>query len=458
MARIEHIVSAVLKLIADGHIASGQRIGSVRAAAREFGVSKNTVVEAYDRLVAQGAIEPRAGSGFFVSRPRSRAVPDARPALIAEATDHVSLLREQLDRHYAVRVGDGRPPSDWTEGSELGRHLGYRSRASSEPLEHGYGAPMGYEPLRVKIAQMMIERAVEVDPNQVLTTFGANHGLDLVVRHFIEPGDAVLVDSPGYYPLFGKLRLSRATIVPVRRTLDGPDLEDLETKARLHRPKLYFTQTLAHNPMGTSMPLATMHRVLQASERHAFGIVEDDPFADILPALAPRLAALDQLRRVIYIGTFSKTLSASLRTGFIAASHEMIASLADVKMLSVVNSSGYVERIVHDLIANGHYRRHLRRLQDRVARASETAISALRQIGFPSIRPPAGGYYLWCPLPEGIDDLELARSAAREGIFLAPGSIFNVDKTGQEPALRVNVAYATHPQFLAFLARATGQT
>lgn len=450
MSLIDRIVSALLKLMADGHLTPGQRITSIRLAAREFGVSKNTIVEAYDRLVAQGALESRAGSGFFVTLPRC-AVSTVRPALIAEATDHVSLLREQLDRHYAVRVGDGRPPSDWTEGSELGRHLGFRGRYSDIPVEHGYGAPQGYGPLRARIAQMLIERAVEVDPDQILTTFGANHGLDLIVRHFIEPGDAVLVDSPGYYPLFGKLRLSRATIIPVRRTIDGPDLDDLEAKARQHQPKLYFTQTLAHNPTGTSMPLATMHRLLQASERHAFGIVEDDPFADILPALTPRLATLDQLRRVIYVGTFSKTLSASLRSGYIAASHEMIASLTDVKMLSVVNSSGYVERVVHDLIAQGHYRRHLRRLQDRVARSSELAMSAFRQIGFDTIRPPAGGYYLWLPLPEGVNDLDLARAAAQEGIFLAPSSIFSIDKVGYQPALRVNVAYANNPQFLAFL-------
>jgi DNA-binding transcriptional MocR family regulator len=453
MSRIERIVTAVQRLIADGHLAPGQRVDSIREAARDYGVSKNTVVEAYDRLVAQGALDSRAGSGFFVAQQR-RAVRDARPSLIVEATDHVSLLREQLDRHYDVRVGDGRPPSDWTERSEIARHLWLKGSRSETPVEHGYGAPQGYEPFRERIAQMLIERAIGVGPDQILTTFGANHGLDLIVRHHIEPGDAVLVDSPGYYPLFGKLRLSRATIVPVLRTPDGPDLDDLEAKAAYHRPKLYFTQTLAHNPTGTTMPLAAMHRLLQASERHGFGIVEDDPFADILPALTPRLATLDQLARVIYVGTFSKTLSASLRSGFLAGSREMIASLTDVKMLSVVNSSGYVERVIHDLMARGHFRRHMRRLQERVARAGETAMAALRQAGFEGLRAPAGGYYLWCPLPEGLNDIELARDAAREGIFLAPSSIFTIEKVGYQPAMRVNVAYADDPRFLDFMARA----
>ncbi|WP_150286216.1 PLP-dependent aminotransferase family protein [Rhabdaerophilum calidifontis] len=455
MTRIERVVAAISRLIAEGHLAPGMRIASVRAAAREYGVSKNTIVEAYERLVAAGTLVSRAGSGFFVATARKPPA-NPRPMLIAEATDHVSLLREQLDKHYAVRVGDGRPPSDWTDGSELGRHLHPRRKRGDAPPDHGYGTPQGYEPLRARLAQMLIERGIAAGPDQILTTFGANHGLDLVIRHFLEPGDAVLVDSPGYYPLFGKLLLARAAIVPVARGTEGPDLDALEARAAETRPKLYFTQALAHNPTGTSMSLAAMHRLLRIADRYGFLVVEDDPFADILPALAPRLAALDQLARVVYVCTFSKTLSASLRSGFLAADPRLIASLTDIKMLSVVNSSGHVERLIHDLIAEGHYRRHLRRLTDRVAHATAATMAALRRIGFADFAPPAGGYYLWCGLPAGLDDLALAGEASAQGIFLAPGSLFCRDRVGYRPAIRVNVAYGDHPALLDLLRRHAG--
>ncbi len=451
MTRTDQIVDMIIKLIDAGHLAPGQRVVSLRAASREYGVSKNTIVEAYDRLVSQGALESRAGSGFYVASSR-RAPAAMRPPHITEATDNISLLRQQLDQQYEVRVGDGRPPADWMEGSELGRYLRLPGSRGEGAAAHGYGPPTGYEPLRARIAQMLIERSIQAAPDQILMTFGANHGLDLIARHFIEPGDAVLVDSPGYYPLFGKLRLVRANIVPVLRTADGPDLDDLDRKATLTRAKLFFTQALAHNPTGTSMPLAQMHRLVQAGERHGFMIVEDDPFADILPPLLPRLAALDQLTRVLYVGTFSKTLSASLRSGYIAGPHSLIASLTDVKMLSVVNSSGYVERVIHDLIAHGHYRRHLRRLQNRVAQATASTIAQLTRLGFSGVRPPSGGYYVWCPL-EGGDDIELSRRAAAEGIFIAPSTIFSVDGVGYTPAMRVNIAYADHPKFVDFLIR-----
>ncbi len=167
--------------------------------------------------------------------------------------------------------------------------------------------------------------------------------------------------------------------------------------------------------------------------------------------IAVAFAALDQLDRVLDVGTFSKTLSASLRAGYIAGHRDVIRSLTDVKMLTVVNSSGDVERLIHDLMAEGHYRHHLRRLRDRVARASDAASDNLARLGLTGFSPPSGGYYLWCPLPQGFDDMDLTRRAASAGIFMAPSSIFTLDRVGYQPAIRVNVAYADDRRFLDFM-------
>ena len=127
------------------------------------------------------------------------------------------------------------------------------------------------------------------------------------------------------------------------------------------------------------------------AERHDFHIVEDDPFADILPASSPRLAALDQLNRVLYVGTFSKTLSASLRVGYVAAHRRMAASLSDIKLLTVVATSDHIERFVFGLISGGHYLRHIRRLRGRVADATTRALAELGEIGLQVSRPRDGG-------------------------------------------------------------------
>ena len=157
-------------------------------------------------------------------------------------------------------------------------------------------------------------------------------------------------------------------------------------------------------------------------------VIDDNPFSDLLPAAGPRLAALDQLERVIQVGTFAKTLSASLRVGYIAATEEHIDLLTDLKMLTVVNSSGYVERMVNDLIVSGQYRRHLQRLRDRISKARDGTIATLERLGITVFGTPDGGYYLWGELPASFDEIDFARSAAEHGIFIAPGSVFMPEK------------------------------
>jgi len=204
------------------------------------------------------------------------------------------------------------------------------------------------------------------------------------------------------------------------------------------------------------MPVA--HRLLRIASVHDLLVVESDPFADVLPPASVRLAALDQLERVIYVGTFAKTLSASLRSGYVAAHRSVIDALCDLKMLTTVNSSGYVERIIHDLITSGQYRRHLKRLAKRIEVASLRAHhETMRQLDLPVFGHPAGGFYMWCQLPEHVSDTELSRQAAESSILLAPGSIFYPDHDAPCPGMRVNVAYADDPRFKRFMEAVLGQ-
>lgn len=451
--QVERVVAHVCHVLNGGGYQQGERLPSVRRAALEHDVSKNTMAEAYDRLVARGLLEARPGSGYYVASTGSGPPTRSRPSL-REATDVVSLLREQLDQSYEVRPGDGRPPPSWMEGSELRRHFGGFKAFKSDAVDFGYGSSRGYEPLRERLRLMLLERSIGVPIEGLLLTQGANHALDLIVRHMLEPGDTVFVDDPGYYPLFGKLTLAKVQIVGVRRGPDGPDLGDLQAKLAANRPKVFFTQSQAHNPTGGALSLAVAHGLLQAADRWGFRLVEDDAFADLLPASAPRLAALDQLDRVLYVGTFSKTLSASLRCGFIAGSTPTITALADLKTVTVVATSDYVERFVHSLIVGGQYLRHLRRLRSRLTDASAAAVAALRTVGLPTEAAKVSGFYLWTELPGSIDERQLCRDAANERIFLAPGQVFRPDRTAShKAAMRINVAYGADERFLDFLRR-----
>ncbi|WP_372657710.1 PLP-dependent aminotransferase family protein [Hydrogenophaga sp.] len=448
--KVESLAFKLAQAIDQGALPAGTRLRSIRDCADKEGLGRNTVVEAYNRLIARGYAEARPGSGYYVRKLPSHRTHATAPH-VTEAVDVVSLLREQLEQHYELRVGDGRPPASWMEASELGGHLRRARSGAVAEMDHGYGSPWGYLPLRETIVRLLNERMVHVSPRQVLLTQGANHALDLIIRHLLDADDTVLVDSPGYYPLFGKLKLAKVQMVGVPRLADGPDLDALQALLEEHRPKVFFTQSLAHNPTGGSLSLPKAHRLLQLAAQHDFLIVEDDPFADLLPASAPRLAALDQLERVVYVSSFSKTLSAGLRVGYIAGAADRISALCDLKMLTIVSTSDFVERVVWQLVSGGQYRRHLARLKVRLEEAHALALQSLAAIGVAPEPGHTGGYYLWVELPPPLTEMALARKAAANGIFLAPGAVFYPNRAGGKPAMRVNVAYASDPRFLRFM-------
>lgn len=449
---VDRLTAQLTDEILRGQPPVGSRLMSIRKAADRYGVSKNTVIEVYDRLVASGYATSRPGSGFEVCVPQD-ADRSGRPRHVAEAVDIASLLSAQLEENFEIRVGDGRPPPSWTEESEIKRHLGFFGRGHAAGMD-AYGSALGFPALRGEISKRLAAQHLRASEDEILLTFGANHALDLIVRAFLSPGDVVLVDEPGYYPLFAKLKLAQVRMFGVRRTPEGPDVNDFVAKATAERPRLFFTQSIGHNPTGSSTSLPVAHALLNAAAVHNVTIVEDDPFADLAPSVPSRLVTLDQLNRVMSVGTFSKTLSASLRAGYIVGNRQQIGALAELKMLTTVNSSGHVERLIHRLLVEGHYDRHLKRLASRIDGAAIQLLQRLKLLGCEVFAGNGGGYYLYLLLPEQIDDIEFARRGARESIFIAPGSVFCLNKNNAiASGIRLNVARAVDERFYSFLAK-----
>ncbi len=196
-----------------------------------------------------------------------------------------------------------------------------------------------------------------------------------------------------------------------------------------------FTQSLGHNPTGGSITLPVAHAVLPNGDAIEPRDRRGRPVADLPMAVNSRLATLDQLNNVISIGTFSKTLSASLRSGLHrGAAATSIATLAELKMLTTVNSSGHVERLLHRLLADGHYDRHLKRLGQRSEAAMGQVRANLVRGGHRLYADARAGYYLYLLLPDRIDDMALAREGAKDSIFIASGSLFCLDKNSRAGA------------------------
>ena len=446
----DQVVTGVGKLVEDRALRVGTRMPSIRNFATDHRISRFTVVQAYDRLVAMGHLNSRPGSGFYVApRPSVGGEP---PVRLERAMDVLWLLRNALQQPSSVPMpGAGWLPGAWMDEAGIQRSLRALSRKSGDFLT-GYGQPGGYLPLRELLQRRLAEIGVAAEPGQILMTKGATHALDLLARYFLHPGDTVLIDDPGYFLLFGALKSLGAKVVGVPWNADGPDISALEVLIKEHRPKLFFTNPILHNPTGVVISQATAYRVLQLAEKHDFMIVEDDIYGDFHPDRPARLSTLDQLDRVIYVGSFSKTVSAALRVGFVACKREIAEQLADLKLLTGFTTSEIGERLAHQILTDGHYRKHLDKLRGRLQESRDKTLRSLETLGLTPFVEPEGGMFVWMDMGEGVNPVEIAGAAAREGIMLAPGNLFRPHQEATR-FMRFNVATSNDPAMHGFLAR-----
>ena len=448
------VIAAIRQRIATRTLTAGARLPSVRGLARSMGVSTSTVAEAYDRLVGQGVIFARPGSGFFVA---SQTAPLALTELAPRrerAVDPLWVSRQSLDAGGGMpKPGCGWLPPAWLPLDLVRKGLRQLARSDASMLTD-YATPLGLPPLRQLIAQRLAGNGVAVAPDQILLAESGTQAIDLLLRFLIEPGDTVLLDDPSYFNFQALLRAHRATIVSVPYTATGPDLDSFAETLATHRPRLYITNSGIHNPTGATLSPVTAHRVLKLAEQHGLTIIEDDIFADFELTPAPRLAAFDGLDRVIQIGSFSKTISAAARCGFIAARPDWIDGLADLRIATSFGGGRLDAALVLAVLGDGAYRRHMEQLRLRLAGARIAVGAALRDIGIVPLHEPQAGMFLWCRLPDGHDAADLARAALADDLVLAPGNVFSPAQTAAGH-MRFNVAH-TDARTIAALQRLMG--
>jgi DNA-binding transcriptional MocR family regulator len=455
-------LAAWLALRIDEHaLKPGTRLPSIRRFAADKRVSRSTVVEAYDRLIAAGYVESRRGSGFYVrarrgrpAAPLAQAQAAARAAAGGPSIDVVWLLRSMLRQAPASdHPGAGLLPPAWLDSELVAAAVRAIGRGAGDALL-SYGVPEGYLPLREQLVQRLALADIGATADQIVTTNGVTHGIDLVARHFIAPGDTVLVEDPAWYLMFARFAAFGAKVVGVPRALDGPDVNVLANLLTRHQPKLFVVGSVLHNPTGTSLSAANAHRLLKLADEYGFTIVEDDVYGDLHPGRTSsscmRLASLDQLKRVVYIGGFSKTLAANLRVGFVAAHPDIAQPIAELKMLTGLTTPELTERVVARILAEGQYRRHLERLRGKLDAARDRTARALEKMGVKLFAQPDAGIFLWGDF--GRDTNAIAAAGAEQGILCAPGSLFSPT---QLPStwMRISAAASLNPAAMRFLAQ-----
>ncbi|OZG60465.1 GntR family transcriptional regulator [Bifidobacterium myosotis] len=333
----------------------------------------------------------------------------------------------------------------------------------------------GFDELRELLAHHMQTRGVRCDVRNVMVLSGSEQGIDLIVRAFVNPGDCVLVEQSTFFPALQTFRSADARIVGVPMDEHGMRADLLEGYCARFRPKLIYTVPTFQNPTGTTMPLDRRRRLIDVARRYQCLIVEDDAYGELWygPARKPEsgdmpgfasapgrvqasvhesaqeqklsrhrpvpLAGMENEGYVMYLSTFSKTVTSGLRTGWIVADPHVIGRLAALRRMVDQHTSTSSQRICLELLKEGRIAEHIRTLTVSYRHRRDTAIAALKEYAPAGMRwtTPEGGYYIWVSMPEGVRSLDVLAACRARGVTFMPGSVFDVDEM-DDSHLRLN--------------------
>ncbi len=445
---------AITRAIWDGRFSPGDRLPATRALAKHLGISRITVSLAYDSLLATGYIVSVARSGYFVA-------PDA-PTRMEVVKPGKTVPGDRLD--WAGRLGpppaalgaqatpaDWRrfkypfifgepdvarfPVDDWRDC--VRRALGKRHFEQIADDASDRDDPFLVEQI---VRRSVSGRGVAASIDDVLVTAGAQNALWLMVQVlFGRGGGRVAMEEPGYPELRNLLHQQGLEIHPV--PVDREGLKVAEISAGMDA---VFVTPSHQAPTGATMSMARRRALLERAEAEDFIVIEDDydyEMSYASPSL-PALKSLDLRGRVVYIGSFSKSIFPGLRLGYLTAEPHVVDHARAIRTLSERHPPGLTQRTVAYFLSEGHYNSHSRRMRMRMSRRNEVLREALAAHGLkPALKRVTGGTTLWLRGPDGLDADALALALKDRGVLVEAGSAFYAAEDA--PKNRVRLGFAT---------------
>ena len=441
------VYEALRRAILSGSLPAKSQMPSTRSLAAQLAVSRMTVVNAYDQLRAEGYIEGVSGSGTYVAavlpeelleikskkrRPERDSAANEQTALsrrgrLLASFDH-AYLRARTDTnfsafHYGLPAMDAFPFDVWAR-------LASRRFGKISVSLFGSGNPAGFEPLRRAVAAyLQTSRAVRCEPEQVLIVAGAQQALALIAQVLIDETDAVWMEDPCYLGARNAFGAAGARVVSVPVDREGFDLQSALQKNKTAR---LACVTPSHQfPLGVVMSLARRLALIEWARANNAWIVEDDYDSEFRYAGRPlaSLQGLDKAGRVLYVGTFSKTIFPALRLGYLVVPENLVDVFTAARALSDSHSPSIDQAILTDFIEAGHFSRHIRRMRALYAERQAALVAAAQKYlaGLLDVSKDEAGMHLVGWLPENVNDKIASEKAREHGVETKPLSAYCSD-------------------------------
>lgn len=442
--------------IAAGTVPVGARVPSSRQLARDLGVSRITVDNAYAELVAEGLLEARAGTGTFVLPPWApngactAASVAPLPAWQARLAGGAPSVRDRMLRQVLRGpIVDDTISFAWGAGDPRLMPTGELRRLLGDVLDVDGAAALGpehsdgYPPLRAALAGYLRQLGLTVGPEEVVVTSGTQQAIGLVCDALLRPRDTVVVEAPTWPGVLDALEARGLRIVGVPLDAEGPRVDALAAALEGARPGLIYTVPTFHNPTGSVMSAARRQEVVTLAHRHGVPVLEDDHVREVRfgSPIPPPLAAFDPYGAVIHAGSFTKSLMPALRLGYVVARGPLRERLVSLKRAADLFSSTLLQRALCRYLESGAIRRHWKHVS-RVYRRRHTAMLSALTRHFPpgaSWTGVEGGLVLWVGVPPGVSVAALFEDALRAGVTFVAGAAF-YPVPDDQPFLRLNFA------------------
>lgn len=450
MKRYQALAAEIAESIQTGVLQAGDRLLSVRQASASRNVSPSTVFQAYYLLEAQGLVRARERSGYYIATGVRQFPPEpelpSQPqddAVVLDVSELVFGVLESTMARDVVPLGSAFPSPLLFPLARLGQALSSCVQ-KIDPWSTVDDLTPGHAGLRRQIALRYLADGLHIHPDEIVITNGALEALNLCLQTVTRPGDAVLVESPTFYAALQSLeRLGLEAIEVPTHPREGIELAALEQALQRHRPKACWLMTNFQNPLGSRMPDQKKKALVELLTHHQVPLIEDDVYGELYfgsqrPAPAK---AFDTDGLVMHCSSFSKCLAPGYRIGW-AAPGRFARAVARHKLTTTLVTAAPTQVALASYLEKGGFDRHLRKLRHTLAAQQALFAQAVGHHFPPGTRAtrPAGGYFLWVELPEGVDALEIHRHALALGISVAPGPIFSA-KRGFTNCLRLNYGH-----------------